>query len=171
MPNYANAKIYQIISPNHPVPYIGSTTQRLSKRMAHHRSQYNPCSSHIVIEAGDAYIELIQEFSCENKEQLNKREGEMIRERDCVNRCVAGRTQAEWVRDNKEHLNATRKVYNEVNHDLVIAKRRAYNEATKERRKAYHEANKEQRNQKARANYKANKEKEKANKQIICHTK
>ena len=27
MPDYTKAKIYQIISPNHPVPYIGSTTQ------------------------------------------------------------------------------------------------------------------------------------------------
>jgi hypothetical protein len=103
MPNYANAKIYQVISPNHPLPYIGSTTQPLCKRMTQHRRS-NECRSRIIIEAGDAYIELIEEFSCENKEQLNKREGEIIRERECVNHNIAGRTDREYYIDNHEKL-------------------------------------------------------------------
>jgi hypothetical protein len=128
MPNYANGKIYQIISPNHPVPYIGSTTQPLCKRMVEHRkpSHWPNCSSRILIQAGDAYIELIEEFPCDNKEQLNKREGELIREMECVNHHVAGRTQKEWYEDNKEAVNARHKVYREANKEAINARLRAY---------------------------------------------
>jgi hypothetical protein len=120
MPNYANAKIYQVISPNHPVPYIGSTTQPLCKRMASHRKKNNSCSSRILIESGDAYIELIEEFPCENKEQLNKREGELIRERECVNHQVAGRTRSQWIID----VEYGKRYYDEHREQLK-AKRRA----------------------------------------------
>ena len=140
MPNYANAKIYQIISPNHPVPYIGSTTQPLSNRMTCHKKKGYNTSSRIVLDAGDAYIELIEEYPCENREQLNRREGEVIRQRECVNRRVAGQTVSEWreanrqsIRDYKNHhrrenpelYKAREKAYREANRDAINARRRA----------------------------------------------
>ena len=48
-------------------------------------------------------IELLEDYPCENKEQLLKREGYYIQNNDCVNRCVAGRTINEWKEDNKEN--------------------------------------------------------------------
>jgi hypothetical protein len=50
----------------------------------------------------DVRIELIEEFPCENKMELNKREGHYIRTLECVNKLVAGRTKKEWREDNKE---------------------------------------------------------------------
>ena len=170
MPNYAKAKIYQVISPNHPVPYIGSTTQALSKRMAHHRSQRNPCCSRIILEAGDAYIELIEEYPCENREQLSRREGELIRQRECVNRCIAGRTKAEWYDDNKEEVKEYHKAYREANHEYIVASRKAYNDATKERRRAYNEANKERRREYEKAKRAILKTNNNSDKQTICPT-
>jgi hypothetical protein len=147
MPNYANGKIYQIISPNYPLPYIGSTTQLLCKRMVEHRkpSHWSRCSSRILIEAGDAYIELIEDFPCDNKEQLNRREGEIMRGRDCVNRNIAGRTQKEYQHDNPELVKIWANNYREANREAIRVQQKAHNEANREaissKRKAHREAN------------------------------
>jgi hypothetical protein len=46
------------------------------------------CSSKILFEKyDDVRIELIEEYPCKNKMQLNKREGYYIRNNDCVNKC------------------------------------------------------------------------------------
>ena len=105
MPNYQNGKIYAIRSFQTDLIYIGATTQKLSHRMAEHRSQYeryklgktNNCTSFLIIELGDAYIELIENFPCENKEILLKREGEHMRAtKGAVNKRVEGRTKKEY---------------------------------------------------------------------------
>ena len=51
-------------------------------------------------------IELVEDFPCDNKEQLLKREGEHIKREDCVNKMIAGRTGNEWYADNREHVKA-----------------------------------------------------------------
>jgi hypothetical protein len=52
------------------------------------------CSSKILFQKyDDVRIELIEEFPCENKMELNKREGHYIRTLDCVNKVIPGRTQ------------------------------------------------------------------------------
>lgn len=150
MPDYSKAKIYQIISPNYPLPYIGSTTQPLYKRMVNHRAPSATCSSRIVIDAGDAYIELIEEFPCENKEQLNKREGEVIRERECVNRKVEGRTRSQWIKD--------------VKYDKRYYEQ--HREQQKDRSRANYKANCEQLKAKRRAHY----AKKKAQQSVECIT-
>jgi hypothetical protein len=81
MPNYQNGKIYAIRSPNCEKYYIGSTTQLLCRRMVEHRClSHKVKSSKQIIDAGEAYIELIENFSCNNKEELRKREGELQRQ-------------------------------------------------------------------------------------------
>ena len=137
MPNYAKSKIYQIISPNYPVPYIGSTTLPLCNRMSTHRSHaknkykgFGGLTSSVVINAGDAYIELIEEFPCENREQLSKREGEIIRERDCVNHRIPGRPFSEYARenyhDNIERERERSKQYYQNNKEAIAKRMRAY---------------------------------------------
>jgi hypothetical protein len=49
-------------------------------------------------------IELIEQCSCENKDQLNKKEGEYIRSLDCVNKVVPQRTQKEHYVDNRTEI-------------------------------------------------------------------
>ena len=92
MPNYANGKIYQIISPSHPeAVYYGSTTQPLCVRMACHRSNYKRLgslagSSHQVIQHDDAQIVLVEAWPCQSHEELTQREIHYIRSSPCVNR-------------------------------------------------------------------------------------
>ena len=74
----------------------------------------------------DWYIELYEEFSCENKEQLNKREGQIIREIGTLNKLIAGRTQKEYVEDNKEIISEQRKKYKEKNKEIISEQRKKY---------------------------------------------
>lgn len=136
MPNYQKSFIYQIWSPSNPgLSYIGSTTQPLTKRMVDHRSQYKrylngTCktnySSFQVLACPDARIELIEEVKCENRKQLEAIEGKWIRKKDCVNKCIPGRTkkeyQQQWYQDNKEKCNEQARQYHQDNKQEIKAK-------------------------------------------------
>ena len=99
MPDYKNGKIYKLWSPQGNEIYIGSTVQPLYKRFHHHKNE-RKCSSKILFEKyNDVRIELIECFSCDNKEELTKKEGEYIRNNDCVNKCIAGRTDKEYKKE------------------------------------------------------------------------
>ena len=85
MPDYQNGKIYTIRCRTDDTKiYVGSTTTTLSRRIAQHRSASTKQSQTIwyneVEDWGNWYIELYEDCLCENKEQLCKREGEIIRE-------------------------------------------------------------------------------------------
>ena len=99
---YNNGKIYTIRSPNTDKYYIGSTCNTLTNRFMSHKSPSNKCESKEIIDLGEAYIELLENFSCNSKEELNKREGELIREHknNVVNKIVAGRTKKQYKQDN-----------------------------------------------------------------------
>ena len=99
---YKNGKIYTIRHKNDDsLIYVGSTIQPLFKRWHEHKrrvnneksKKYNYCLYKKMRETNieDWYIELYEEFSCENKEQLNKREGEIIRESGTLNKNITGR--------------------------------------------------------------------------------
>lgn len=103
MPDYKLSKIYAIRSHQTDLIYIGSTTQSLAVRLAEHKrdiknriGKRQPCSSKEILKYEDVYIELIEEYPCENKEQLNKKEGEHIRANNCVNKNMMGRPYTEW---------------------------------------------------------------------------
>ena len=120
MVNYNNGKIYTIRSRSRPdLIYVGSTTQPLSKRLGEHRHSSNRCSSKQIIDLGDAYIELVEEYSCSNKEQLHRREGQLMRSLNCVNKAIAGRTRAEHYKDNKDKISKQKKQYRSDNKDKI----------------------------------------------------
>ena len=109
MPDYQKGKIYKLWSPQGNEIYIGSTVNSLAKRLSQHKS-YRDCNSKYLFENyNDVRIELIEEYPCDNKIQLNKKEGEHIRNNTCLNRCIPGRTKKErekkYRENNKEHLN------------------------------------------------------------------
>ena len=141
MVNYSSAKIYSIRSFQSDQIYIGSTTTSLNVRLAHHRKDYKRylngnfsyMTSFELIKLDDCYIELIEEFPCQNREQLHKKEGEHIRKTpNCVNRRIAGRTGTEYRQDNADKCNQRSKQYRQDNPD--------YN-------KQYYENNKQSRKQ------------------------
>ena len=92
MVNYELGKIYTIRSSETVGVYVGSTCQPLSVRFGRHKSNYKNnigyTSSKHIFDYGieNAYIELLENYPCNNKEELFKREGEHIRMMEnCVN--------------------------------------------------------------------------------------
>ena len=130
--------LYTIRSPHTDKYYIGSTTQILCKRFSDHNVNYkrhlngtcpNITSSYKILELGGAYIEMLEEINCENRNQLEKREGELIREHkaNCVNHCIPGRTKKEWSTDNADRLREQHKQYALLNADTIKAYQKEYN--------------------------------------------
>jgi hypothetical protein len=133
MPNYQNGKIYSIRSRScADLVYVGSTTQSLSKRFGKHKTASNPTSSKQIINIGDAYIELIEEYACDNKMQLERREGQIMRTMDCVNTRIEGRTDAEYRQDNQESIRSKMKQYRQDNKEYIASRNKQYNQANKE---------------------------------------
>ena len=155
--DYQNGKIYSIRSYDTDKYYIGSTCQTLTKRLSKHKSNYRDwqnngkgyMTSFEILKYDDYYIELIEDFPCENKNQLHKREGELIRENknDCVNLVIPKRTLKEYKIDNKEKISQDWKKYYEKNKDALIQKQKEYRIDNKDKikilEKAYREVNKE----------------------------
>ena len=140
---YQNGKIYCIRNHIDDEVYIGSTTQLLCKRMVKHRHDMK-LKQHVKVytkmnELGidKFYIELIENYPCESKEELCKREGHFIREMGTLNSVIAGRTQKEWKIEHKEHI----KEYQENNKYSIQAYHKSYTEEHKEKRKEYNEVN------------------------------
>jgi len=107
MPDYSKAKIYRVYCGEDE--YIGSTTRPLSERMNEHRCAFKKqtksyMTNKIFEKHGveNCKIELIEDYPCERKEQLNRREGEIQRGRTCVNYQTAGQTQKEYYASTRE---------------------------------------------------------------------
>ena len=155
---YHTSKIYKISSPQCEKFYIGSTTQTLKERLRLHKKDYTiykngnrgNMTSFDIVKFDDAIIELIKDVKCENRKELNKIEGECIKEHHdrILNKNIAGRTQKqyreahkdkikEYYETNKEHYKNTNKEYYEANKEKI-----------KEIKKEYHQRNKEKLNEK-----------------------
>ena len=135
---YLNGKIYTIRSHQTDKYYIGSTIQPLHKRLHGHRKDFKYCpeksmSSYEIIKYNDNYIELLEEYPCENKNQLFRREGELIRKykKDLVNLEIAGRSRNEWITDNRDHVKNTVENYYLKNKKYIDDWHREYNEKNK----------------------------------------
>lgn len=147
MPDYKNGKIYKLWSPEGDEIYIGSTVQPLYKRFHHHKNT-SECRSKILFEKyNDVRIELIECCPCNNKEELTKKEGEYIRNNNCINKKITGRTRREYNADNKDKIKEQNKEYREKNKEYCIEYSKEYRENNKdkinEKKKEYYENNKD----------------------------
>ena len=159
MPDYSKGKIYTIrCRTDETLIYVGSTIQPLSVRLGGHKNksidikyQNRLIYKTINNKWNDWYIELYEEYPCDNKEQLNKKEGEIIRLIGTLNILVAGRTRPEYREENKEQIIQDKKEYYENNKEIITDKHKIYYEENKEKLldyakdygKTYYEQNKE----------------------------
>jgi hypothetical protein len=83
-----------------------------------------------ILKYDDHYIELLENYSCKDKNELSKREGELIRSHkdNCVNCRVEGRTHKEYRQDNKEKI----KEYYQDNKEAISEKKKSYYQVNKE---------------------------------------
>jgi hypothetical protein len=159
MVNYANGKVYKI----YPITgedecYIGSTTTPLCNRYAEHKQKYKNDTIHenskiLFNKYGidNCKIELLELWPCDTKEQLHAREGYHIRNNNCVNKYIPGRTDKEYYEENKESIAKRHKEYYETNKEIL-------NEKYKKYRQEFYKINKEVIAEKKKLHYEANKE-------------
>ena len=86
MPDYNQSKIYKLVSNKSPDIYIGSCLMRLSSRLSSHRSKSNKTSSRkLFIDDAIITIVLIEDYPCNNKNELKARELLHITNTPCIN--------------------------------------------------------------------------------------
>jgi hypothetical protein len=151
MNKYHNGKIYSIKSKETDDIYIGSTIKSLKTRLQNHKSDYKSyqngkkhyLTSFEIVKYDDCYIELLQDYSCENNDELTKKEGEYIRNNKCVNRVIEGRTDKEYHMDNRDKRNKQSKKWREENKEYYKEYNIENREKIKERKKKYYQENKD----------------------------
>ena len=146
MPDYQNGKIYKIKSNETEQVYIGSTCATLNDRLCKHKSAFKTkrcnSTSKELLKYADASIELIENFPCTTKRELQFREGEIIKETpNCVNTQIEGRTMAEYRLDNADKLKQYSADYREQHREILNKKHKdwyysAKGRANLEQRKA-----------------------------------
>ena len=141
---YKHGKIYKITDIGYNMCYIGSTIQPLSKRFGHHKETYDthPCASACIFQtygAENCKITLIEEYPCQNREQLRAREGHYIETTDCVNKFIAGGNKSLWNKryynNNKEYILARNKIYQNTHQEEIKAQRQSYRETHREQKR------------------------------------
>jgi len=138
---YARGKIYKIVRDGTDQIYVGHTTEpRLSRRMNGHRSDFcswkagkrKYCSSFAMLDGGPCRIVLIEDFPCQNIDQLKAREQHYIDlfKPICVNiqRAIDLRTDDER-RADKSQSDAR---YRAANRDAIRVKDAEYRAANRD---------------------------------------
>ena len=78
-------------------------------------------------------IELVENFPCNSKEELTKREGFYIQSNDCVNKHIAGRTKEEYKEQTRERKNERQLEYYSENKEEALLKQKKYRLAIPEK--------------------------------------
>ena len=128
--NFNNGKIYKITNNINNEVYVGSTCDILRKRFNTHKLQITQDTKKnrplykLMAELGtDIFrIDLIEDYSCDDKQALRQREGYWIRQMGTLNVYIAGRNEKEKYEDSKEK---------------ILERNKKYIEEHKERRQEY----------------------------------
>jgi len=126
-------RVYKISSLHTDKVYVGSTIQKLRKRLAGHKKDMT-CMSREIIELGDYKIELLEEVELihfADRKKLFEKEKEWIENLPSVNKQVPIRSE-----DEKKELF---KKYLEDNKEYFLEWQRNYYQEHKEERKTYRE--------------------------------
>ena len=149
MTDYSKGKIYKILNTIDGTMYVGSTVETLGQRMTKHRYSMKT-KQHCVLynhmhELGVThfYIELIENFPCNDVYELKAREGHYIRQFGTLNMLIAGRTYKEWAETHKEQRQQYNKQHYEANKELYKKYHGDNKEHIKHIKQQYYEDNKQ----------------------------
>ena len=146
MVNYANGKIYKIVSDQTEKCYVGSTTKKyLSDRMSNHRNdrkryqlgKQHYVTSYEILKYDDCKIILLENYPCQSKDQLHARERHYIENLNCVNKVIPTRKMKEYYQDNKESIAKQMKEYREINKESIAKHKKKYRQTNKEEIQAH----------------------------------
>jgi hypothetical protein len=120
------SKIYKITGSG--LTYYGSTSAPLGTRKSQHNYDYNAylkgkaryISVYDIIEKGEYKMEIVEDNI--EKDQLLIREGFYIQNNECVNKRVAGRTSAQYYKDNEEKMKSYKSGWSKDNRERLKEK-------------------------------------------------
>lgn len=138
---YSDASIYTIrCRADDSLIYVGSTISPIHKRLSAHKSNCKNGRSgslykHIVDnDWSNWYLELYERYPCNDRAELCKREGEVIREIGTINKHIAGRNAKQYHTDNHEKRIAQMKDYNTTNREKLREQMKTYYYTNREKR-------------------------------------
>ena len=169
MPDYSKASIYKIVCNITGNIYIGSTCQPLHKRLSQHLIEFKSgkyLSSSEIIENGNYSIILVEQYPCQNRNQLLRKEREYIDTLECVNKQTPFVTVEEMKKRLKTHYENNKEHIKKYKKEWCINNK----EKLKEKSKEYRQINKEELSLKKKQYYEAHKEKiiQKDSKRVVC---
>lgn len=116
---YEKGKIYKITCDDNELVYYGSTCMPLSKRLSQHKynykcflkGKYKKITSFDIVKYSTCKIELVEDFKCKTKLELETRERHFIENNECVNKYIPGQNREKdineynrnWYKRNLEH--------------------------------------------------------------------
>jgi len=116
MADYSTGKIYKITCLETDEVYYGSTTQELSRRVR--KGSYNTsCKAYNIIKRNNYQEEIVEEYPCDNKIELETRERWWIENNLCVNKVIPTQTKSEYYESNKEKKIEDQKQYQKDNYE------------------------------------------------------
>ena len=135
MPDYTKSVIYRIVCKDLSITdcYVGSTTNFKSRKACHKYTCTNPNSKdynakvyQFITEHGgweNWSMIMVEEFPCDNKLQLERKERETIENlKPTLNCIIPTRTDKEYRLDNKEKIKEQKKQYRETNNETINEK-------------------------------------------------
>jgi len=139
--DYSKGKIYKIICDTNGLVYIGSTVQKLCKRLSGHKDHYKMyligkktfVTSFDIIKNNNYKIILIENYPCNSKEELEREERKYIESIKCVNKYIPTRTDKEYYEDNKDKFKEKVKIWSKNNKDKKNINNKKYYEKNKEK--------------------------------------
>ena len=151
MPDYSKGKIYTIRNYDDiDLIYVGSTAQKLTDRFGQHKRDCIKYPNLLLYSKvnnnwNNWYIELHENYPCITREELGRREGEVMRElKATLNKKIEGRTQKEYYIDNKKERLDYQNQYYQYNKDECLNYQHQYNKDHKDERLNYqHQYNKD----------------------------
>ena len=180
--DYKNGKIYKIVSDNTDKIYIGSTCSPLAKRLYEHKANYKawkvgkPNNGHVtsynILELENVDIILLENYPCNDKNELYARERYWIEQNKAivVNKAIPTRTMREYCKDNKEKIQKYTKEYNVIHKNEKKVYNRLYNLDNKLnisiQKKEYYQKHKEEKSKYGKIYRERNKEK--FSKSFVC---
>jgi hypothetical protein len=108
-------RVYIIQSPNTDKVYIGSTFLTLEKRFCRHKRSINGTSSYLILDEGDAFIELLEEIKVIDKDELRYYEQQYIE----LYRDIAVNKFSAFGED-KEKMLTNKKIYHRTNRKEIL---------------------------------------------------
>ena len=151
MVNYQNGKIYKLVCNTTGLVYFGSTCEpTLARRLHQHKNSYMcvnvkvKCTSTKVLENDNYGIFLVENYPCNNKDELRMRERFYIENNECVNKCIPIRFKEEKPLLDKGHYERNKterienmKIYYMEHKQEIDEYQTAYREANKEKLREY----------------------------------